>query len=151
MANASPKIKASDIKGLKHFSKIRTLLEKLHQTGCQRDRANNRSLHFDEYCLGVLLYLFNPTITSLRGIQQASNLRNVRKKLGLKRVSLGSLSESVAVFDPHPLKEIASQLATQVPAQNGGEFSQIGQTITAVDGSVFDTVSRVAELAWVPL
>ena len=43
----------------------------------------------DEYCLGVLLYMFNPVITSLRGIQQASELRNVQKKLGIKRVSLG--------------------------------------------------------------
>ena len=79
---------------------MRALLRSLHEVGCQRDQANNRSLHFDEYCLGVLLFLFNPTLTSLRGIQQASELKNVRKKLGLKRASLGSLCESVAVFDP---------------------------------------------------
>lgn len=146
-----PAIQEKDIVGLKHFAKVRRLLASLHEVGCQRDRANNRSLHLDEYCLGVLLFLFNPTISSLRGIQQASQLRNVRKKLGLKRASLGSLSESVSVFDPEPLKHIATQLAGQVPAQVGGEFSRINQTITAVDGSVFDTVARVAELAWVPL
>ena len=146
-----PAIQEKDIVGLKHFAKVRRLLASLHEVGCQRDRANNRSLHMDEYCLGVLLFLFNPTISSLRGIQQASQLRNVRKKLGLKRASLGSLSESVSVFDPEPLKHIATQLAGQVPAQVGGEFSRINQTITAVDGSVFDTVARVAELAWVPL
>ena len=43
----------------------------------------------DEYCLGVLLYMFNPVITSLRDIQQASELRNVQKKLGIKRVRFG--------------------------------------------------------------
>lgn len=145
------KIREGDIKGLKHFAKVRKLLASLHNTGCHRDRASNRSLHFDEYCLGVLLFLFNPAITSLRAIQQASQLRNVRKKLGLKRVSLGSLSESVSVFDPEPLKAIAAELAAEVPAQPCGDFSQIGQTVTAVDGSVFDTVARVAELAWVPL
>jgi hypothetical protein len=110
-----------------------------------------RSLHFDEYWLGVLLYLFNPAISSLRGIQQASQLCNVQKKLGIKRASLGSLSESVSVFDPEPLKEIATELAKRVPGQVAGDFSQINQTLTAVDGSVFDTVARVAELAWVPL
>lgn len=68
-------IKERDIQGLKHFAKIRKLLKSLHKTGC--DRANNRNLHMDEYCLGVLLNMFNPTITSLRGIQQASELRNV--------------------------------------------------------------------------
>ena len=104
----------------------------------------------DEYCLGVLLFMFNPVLTSLRGIQQASELRNVRKKLGIKRASLGSLSESVSVFDPALLKEIAVDLAKNVPAQQGGDFSQVKQTITAVDGSVIETLSRVAELAWVP-
>lgn len=146
----SAKLKESDIRGLKHFAKIRSLLHSLHDVGCSRDKSGNRSLHFDEYCLGVLLFLFNPTITSLRGIQQASQLRNVRKKLGLKRASLGSLSESVSVFDPEPLKQIATQLAGLVPNQVGGDFSQISQTITAVDGSIFDTVARVAELAWLP-
>lgn len=104
----------------------------------------------DEYCLGVLLYLFNPAITSLRGIQQASELRNVQKKLGIKRASLGSLSESVSGFDPEPLKQIAVDLASQVPGQVGGGFSQVNQTLTAVDGAVVDTIARVAELAWVP-
>lgn len=147
---SSPPVAERDVKGLKHFAKIRSLLRSLHSTGCDRDKANNRSLHMDEYCLGVLLYLFNPAITSLRAIQQASELRNVQKKLGIKRASLGSLSESVSVFDPEPLKQIATNLAAQVPGQVGGDFSQVNQTITAVDGSVIDTIVRVAELAWVP-
>lgn len=147
---SSSPIAQRDVKGLKHFAKIRSVLRSLHCNGCQGDKANNRSLHMDEYCLGVLLYLFNPAITSLRAIQQASELRNVQKKLGIKRASLGSLSESVSVFDPEPLKQIAVDLATQVPGQVGGDFSQVNQTITAVDGSVIDTIVRVAELAWVP-
>ena len=149
--DATAKIRESDIRGLKHFTKMRKLLSSLHESGCHRDKANHRSLHFDEYCLGVLLYLFNPAITSLRAIQQASQLRNVQKKLGIKRASLGSLSESVSVFDPEPLKQIAADLARQIPGQVAGDFSQVNQTITAVDGSVFDTVARVAELSWVPL
>ncbi|MDP1547107.1 MAG: IS4 family transposase, partial [Anaerolineales bacterium] len=118
---------------------------------CARDKPGNRELHMDEYCLGVLLFLFNPLVTSLRAIQQATGFANVQKKLGIKRASLGSLSESVSVFDPEPLKEIATQLAAQVPVGQGADFSAIHQRITAVDGSVFDTVARVAELAWVPL
>lgn len=145
------KLKPSDIRGLKHFAKIRDLLYVLHANGCQRDKAGNRSLHMDEYCLGVLLFLFNPAITSLRAIQQASGFRNVQKKLGIRRASLGSLSESVSVFDPEPLKQIAAELAAEVPTGKGADFSAIHQRITAVDGSVFDTVARVAELAWVPM
>ena len=144
--STSSSLKSSDIQGLKHFKKIRKLLGSLHEVGCNRDRANNRSLHMDEYCLGILLYMFNPVITSLRGIQQASELKNVRKKLGIKRASLGSLSESVSVFDPTLLKQIAVDLAQGVPDQPGGDFAQIKQTITAVDGSVVDTFSRIVGL-----
>ena len=148
--SSDSELKPSDIRGLKHFAKVRDLLAVLHRNGCERDKPGNRELHLDEYCLAVLLFLFNPLVTSLRGIQQASEFANVQKKLGIKRASLGSLSESVSVFDPEPLKEIASQLAVQVPAGKGAGFSAIHQRITAVDGSVFDTVARVAELAWIP-
>jgi hypothetical protein len=68
------KIVESDIAGLKYFDQLAPLLGRLHHEGCQRDRAGNRQLHYDNYCLLVLLYLFNPIVTSLRGIQQASEL-----------------------------------------------------------------------------
>lgn len=151
VAASEKELKPSDIRGLKQFGLVRELLISLHDNGCARDKPGNRELHMDEYCLGVLLFLFNPLVTSLRAIQQASGFANVQKKLGIKRASLGSLSESVSVFDPEPLKEIATQLAAQVPVGQGADFSAIHQRITAVDGSVFDTVARVAELAWVPL
>src|SRR5476649_795557 len=98
-SNAQPPIQEKDIQGLKYFDRLAPLLERLHDVGCQRDKAANRSLHFDQYSMLVLLYLFNPIVTSLRGIQQASELANVQKKLGCPRAALGSLSEATAVFD----------------------------------------------------
>jgi hypothetical protein len=47
-----------------------------------RDKPGNRDLHMDEYCLGVLLFLYNPLVTSLRAIQQASGFANVQKQTG---------------------------------------------------------------------
>ena len=76
--------------------------------------ASNRSLHFDQYCMLILLFFFNPVVKSLRGLQQASELKNVQKKLGCPRTSLGSLSESVTVFDPERLKEIIGELGEQL-------------------------------------
>ncbi len=54
------------ITGLKYFDKLAPLLERLHDDGCARDRAGNRELHYDQYCMLMLLYLFNPIVTSLR-------------------------------------------------------------------------------------
>jgi hypothetical protein len=77
-------------------------------------------------------------------------LDKVRKKLGVGRSSLGSLSESVTIFDPEPLKQMAAELAHEIPSAGAGKFDAVGQQITAVDGSVIDTVVRVAQLAWLP-
>lgn len=52
------KLKDSDITGLKYFDKLAPLLERLHEDACERDKAGNRELHFDQYCLLILLYLF---------------------------------------------------------------------------------------------
>ncbi len=65
--------------------------------GCQRDKAGNRTLHFDQYCLLVLLFFFNPVVRSLRAIEQASQLRKVQRKLGCLRASLGTLSEAIVL------------------------------------------------------
>ena len=39
--------------------------------------------------------VFNPCVLTLRALQQASELRNVQRKLGCSRASLGSLSEAI--------------------------------------------------------
>jgi hypothetical protein len=77
-------------------------------------------------------------------------LDKVRKRLGVTRASLGSLSESVAIFDPAPLKEIAVELGHTIRSRPNGRFDAVGQRITAVDGTVVETVKRVAELSWTP-
>ncbi len=70
----------------KYFEKLRPLFvrlhdvgcttsaarRRLHDVGCVRDKAGNRELHYDEYCTLILLFLLNPIVTSLRGLQQAT-------------------------------------------------------------------------------
>ena len=45
------KIKASDLKGLKDLRGVSKMLESLRGVGTERDRAGNRKLHMNEYCL----------------------------------------------------------------------------------------------------
>jgi DDE family transposase len=142
-------LRDSDIVGLKYFDRLMPLLERLHDVGTQRDRAGNRQLFFDQYCAFILLFFFNPIVTSLRGIQQASALKKVQKKLGCPRVSLGSLSEATEVFDPEPVKEIARELAAQLePLGTDRQFPDVKHLITAVDGTVVKTLSRIVEAAY---
>jgi hypothetical protein len=142
------KLKEGQIQGLKYFDQLKPLLARLHSVGTERDRAGNRDLHMDEYCMLLLVFLFNPVVDSLRALQQASELQKVQKKLGCQRTSLGSLSESVAVFDPQPLREIVEELGGQLqPLQNVGG-GHVKHLLTAVDGSVLKTLSTIAEAAY---
>ena len=142
----TPKIREQDITGLKYFDKLGPLLVRLNGIGCQRDAAGNRSLHFDQYCMLVLLFLFNPIVTSLRALVQASELKKVQKKLGCARSSLGSLSESVAVFEPERLQEIIAELGGQLDAVGrDARLAAVPGTLTAVDATLIDALPKMAE------
>jgi hypothetical protein len=143
------RIQEQDITGLKYFDRLAPLLERLRDVGCERDRAGNRELHYDQYCLLVLLYLFNPIVTSLRGIQQASELTKVQKKLGCPRASLGSLSEAATVFDAARLKEIIAELGAQFqPLARDPRLKDIPQALTLVDGTLLAALPRMMQASW---
>jgi hypothetical protein len=141
-----PALREQDVRGLKYFDQLTPLLGRLHDVGCQRDAAHNRSLHFDNYCLLVLLFLFNPIVTSLRALQQASELKNVQKRLGCPRTSLGSFSESASIFDPQRLQEIIAELGGQLePLGRDPRLSDMRHTVTLVDATLLTALPRMAE------
>jgi hypothetical protein len=142
-------IQEKDITGLKYFDKLAPLLERLHDDACQRDKAGNRNLHFDQYCLLILLYLFNPIVTSLRGIQQASELAKVQEKLGCSRAALGSLSEAATVFDAERLKAIIAELGADLqPLGRDPRLKDIDQALTLVDGTLIAALPKLMEASW---
>lgn len=143
------RVKEEEVTGLKYFDRLQPLLARLHEVGCQRDKAGNRDLHFDEYCLLILLYLFNPICVSLRALQQASELKKVQKKLGLPRSSLGSLSEAIQVFDPELLRPIIHELAQRLqPVAEGARFPEVQQLLTIVDGTLLRALPQITAAAW---
>lgn len=145
---ADSPIDERQLTGFKHLKRVLGLFERLHDVGCERDRAGNRVLHFDHYCALVLLYFFNPVVTSLRGIQQASQLSKVQRKLGVPRTALGSLSEAVAVFEPERLQEIIAELAASAPAAVGDpRLGDFPQKLLAVDGTLLRSLPQVAKAA----
>ena len=140
------KVRDEEVTGLKYFDKLKPLLQRLHDVGCQRDKAGNRQLHMDEYCMLVLLFLFNPIVRSLRAIQQASELRKVQRKLGCLRASLGSLSEATDVFEPERLKEIIAELGEQLQSVAADtRLRDLKHTLTLVDGTLLKGLPILAQ------
>jgi hypothetical protein len=143
-----PKIEEKDLQGLKYFRLITPLLERLQDCATERDRAGNRQLFFDQYVSLLLLYFFNPIVTSLRALQQASLLEKVQKRLDCLRTSLGSLSEAARIFDPALLREILGELAAKAtPVVTGREAEALRQ-LTAVDGSLLPALPKMAWALW---
>lgn len=154
-ANAEPsaeraasqlRLSEKDIVGLKYFDQLLPLFERLHDDECQRDKAGNRELHYDQYCLMVLVFLFNPICSSLRALQQASELKNVQKKLGCARAALGSLSEASTIFDPERLIEIIQELSGQLAPASGNRDERLANlpgTLTLVDATLISAMPRI--------
>lgn len=134
--------------GFKYFKRLSPLLARLHHVGTERDSKNKRLLFFDQFAALILFYFFNPTINSLRSLQRASTLDSVQKKLGIRKTSLGSLSEAASVFEPELLRGIFSELAEEVmPALSVSERNAL-EGLTAIDGSLLPALPKMLWALW---
>jgi hypothetical protein len=136
------------LQGRRLIQHMQRALERLHRAGAERDRAGNRRLFFDQYLSLLLLYFFNPSITSLRALKQATNWEKTQRKLGIRRTSLGSLSEATRVFDAELVQPIIEELAAQALPLKRGREAEALQGLTAVDGSVFSALPRMVWALW---
>ena len=145
---ASPRrqpITDDQLQGFKYFKKFLPLLDRLHDHATQRDKAANRVLHFDQYIALQLVFFFNPIVTSMRGLVQASRLKKVQKELGVSPTSLGSFSEAGSVFDAELLKPLIAELGHQLtPLPHDARLDGLPGILTAVDGTELSALARLA-------
>ena len=147
-AKRRPPIQNKDLKGLKYFKLLGSLLERLHDDATVRDHAGNRRLFYDQYACLLLLFFFNPVVQSLRGIQQASELDKVQRLFGCHRVSRGALSEASRVFDPELLHTLIGNVAAQTLPLVHGKEAEALRGLTAVDGSLLPALPKMAWALW---
>lgn len=148
LGTTTPKFSEQDLQGFKYFDLLQPLLKKLEDAGTERDRAGNRKLFFHQYTALLLMYFFNPVLTSLRGIQQASGFRKVQRDLGVDKTSLGSLSEAARVFDAELVRPLIRDLADQLMPLQKGVDAEALKTLTAVDGSLLPALPKMAWALW---
>ena len=143
------KVRAKELEGFKYLALLEPFLERLHKVGTERDVAGNRDLHFDQYRFLFLLYFFSPIVTSLRGLQQATDVKKVQKRLGISRISLGSMSEASRVFDAEALQGVITELVERaLPLAEAADLKSL-EGLTAVDGSLLPALPRMAWALWV--
>lgn len=136
------------LRGAKYLDQLANHLAKLHDVGTAQDKANNRQFFCDQYVGLLLLYFFNPTVTTLRGLRKLTDLASVQRRLGCHRVSLSSLSEAGSAFDPEPVREILRELGAQMPPARMAAQHEALRTLTAVDGSLLPALPRMIWALW---
>lgn len=144
-SNTHDNLNINDIQRLSLLRSFKPLLERLHSHA----DCFNRKLHYDQYISLILLYFFNPAFTGLRPIQQASVLESVQKKLGVKRTSLGSMSEASQVFDPQLLVPIITELAQETDMLKlDNRLNRPDMSLVAVDGTLLKALPKMLWALW---
>ncbi len=143
--NMEKELKSGNIQRLSVLRSFKPLLNRLHTHA----DCHNRKLHYDQYVSLMLMYFFNPTFTGLRSIQHASELENVQNKLGIKRTSLGSMSEASHIFDPQLLTPIINELARDItPLRFDNHLDEFDMELVAVDGSLLKALPKMLWALW---
>jgi hypothetical protein len=141
-----PELKDSDLSGFKHFDELAPRFEALHEFGCERDKAGNRTLHYDQFCMGMLLALFNPIVESLGGLDQATQFSRIRERLGVERMSVSSLSEAARLFDADALIPIIQSLGEELqPLGKDPRLAEVKHTLTLVDGTLLSALPKILQ------
>ncbi len=136
------------VQGIRLLQRLSPLLARLRIAGCQRDKAGNRELFFDQVCQLILLTFFNPCAETLRDLSQASRLAQVKKRLGCREASLGSMSEALRVFDADLLVEIIQELLAQIPESSDARLKALAHIPTAVDGTLLKALPQITQACY---
>jgi hypothetical protein len=103
-----------------------------------------RTLQYAPYLSLFLFGLFNPVVQSMRALCAISELDKVQRATGCDQVSLGSFSETQAVFDPDLLKQVFEQLVEQMPMSGTADARLQHLDLLVQDGSLWRALPRMA-------
>jgi Transposase DDE domain len=149
MSSPHPRaVAATDLQGFKYLNDVLPLLQRLRASGTSADKAGNRKFFFDHYVALLLLYFFNPVLTSRNALLQAAHLAKVQSFCGGRPVSVGSFSEAQQIFDPALLEGIITELAQRVPDPKIPQDWEGLKKLTAVDGSLLPALPRMVWALW---
>ena len=152
MNKETKNINESELKNWRLLKEFRKLFD-----GILKDRPRSKSeddprrqLHFLDYATSILFVFCNPVINSMRGLCAASRLEKVKKYATTGHLSLGSFSEAQHIFDAGALQELVRKLAGKIAPDKlkKKDILPAVKDLVAVDGSLFQTLSRVFWADW---
>jgi len=147
-ATAEPaKVWPEKLIGAKYVRLLEKHLRNLHSEAAH----GNRRLFLDDVFVAYLLAFFNPTIRSLRTIEDLSQTQQAQKHLSVDKICKSTLSDFNQFVDPQRLAPIIESLRSQLSRKQAGpspvehDLNELLKQTVAVDGTF---LHAVAEVAW---
>ena len=139
---------------LSRWKLIKDFQERLEKaaarSGAQGETQDpRRRLQHDDYLSLLLFGLFNPVVSSMRGLCAASHLERVQEEICSRPVSLGSFSEAQSVFEPDLLREVMEELIAQSSSAWGDpRLSRYQDCLSVIDSTLWHVVPRMGWAQW---
>lgn len=128
------------IVGRRLLAPLEAQLRHLHQHAAH----GNRVVHFDHVLVAHLVAFFNPTIATLRQIEDVFSHARVRRLFKLPAVPRSTLSDAQRVFDPRLLQRLVEDLVQRLkPAPHASGLDELTRHIVAVDATFFEVAARI--------
>jgi hypothetical protein len=101
----------------------------------------NRKLFYDELVCAYLLAFFNPTLRSLRAIDDFTSDEHLHPR----RLCRSTMSDANALMDARLLEPLIRQLQTRVTdlRRRDGELARLLEQVQLIDGSLFASAANV--------
>jgi hypothetical protein len=124
-------------------------LERYVQQLRDEQAHGNRELFLDDVFLAYLLAFFNPTLRSLRTIEDFSQTRQAQRHLTTGRICRSTLSDFNRLADASALEPIIAALrgalSRKAAGQGRPDLPGLVKQVLAVDGTFF---AAAADVAW---
>jgi Transposase DDE domain len=131
--------------GGKHVRMLEQLIRNLHDS----DSHGNRTLFLDDVFIASLLAFFNPSLRSLRTIEDFSQTRQAQKHLSIPKLCKSTFSDFNKLADPSRLQPILDHLRSEVLKPGSGRptntLDDLHRKILAVDGTF---LHAAADVVW---
>jgi Transposase DDE domain len=113
------------------------------------DEHGNRKLFLDDVFIAYLLAFFNPSIRTLRTLEDFSQTKQAQKRLSVPKICRSTLADFQRIADPERLEPIMHSLRSELALKCSGgripsELSALHKKILAVDGTFFPAAAGVA-------
>jgi transposase len=125
-------------------------LQKLLGELREQNPHGNRSLFLDDIFVASLLAFFNPTLRTLRTIEDFSQTRQAQKHLSIPKLCKSTFSDFNKLAEPERLQPILDHLRREIlkpapgPSRLADPLVELHRKILAVDGTFLKAASTVA-------